>query len=338
MKTRSLLATLAIAAFAVAPGAFSADLRAAETAAPAEAAPAPKPPARPAPKERSFIGHTGIYFKDRFHDLLDIFRLRVGIPENGKAIGVKARATSLAQAGYVHFRGKMVGIERRALGIMAERRTEGGVSVLYGSLNEMEPLRGNSFLKANSDWSAIEDRRIVRQLPYWDDGRNRHLGVGAEVATPLLGFDAGVYPEEAIDFVLGWLTLDIYDDDELLLANYADAEATTAREPDATAPFRAKREELQAFDDRYKTRKALEEDAVPRAAAEEDAPTTATLELRAPSPSIDPSMSSTLPPGDAVITPPADPAMAEKDALITPDDADRAIRKADNGGKLPKGR
>ena len=36
----------------------------------------------------------GTYAKDRFHDTLDIFRLRAGFPDDGKAIGAKARVTS----------------------------------------------------------------------------------------------------------------------------------------------------------------------------------------------------------------------------------------------------
>ncbi|MDX2176824.1 MAG: hypothetical protein SF028_10160 [Candidatus Sumerlaeia bacterium] len=189
------------------------------------------------------------YLKDRGHDLMDLARLRGGIPQEGKGLGVKARATSLAQAGYVQFRGDYYGMERRALGITRERRTEGGLSLLYGSLHQTEFVGGNSFLSTDSKWSMVEDRRILKNLPYWDDGRRRFFGFGAEVATPVGAIDAGVYPEEALDFVLGWVGIDLFDDDEQGMrdANHY-PRATTPRTPDPSAPFAAKRAELAAFD------------------------------------------------------------------------------------------
>lgn len=197
----------------------------------------------------------GTYFMDRGNDLLDIFRLRLHLPEHARGLGIKARATVLAQLGFVWYRGETIGMERRAIGIHSERRTEGGVSVFYGSLNEMEPLHGNSYFMANSSWSNVEDRRIVRNLPYWDDGRMRPLGIGAEVVTPILGLDAGIYPEEAIDFVLGWFFIDaIFDDDELFLTDVTVREAKEPRRDDPSAPFTDKKAKLKAFDER----KALE--------------------------------------------------------------------------------
>ncbi len=223
--------------------------------------------AAPGDARADFLGGVGTYFKDRFHDLLDVARLRGGIPEEGKAIGAKAKVTSLAQVGYVQFRGKMAGMERRALGVTAERRTEGGISLLYASSNEMRPFAGNSFLRSDTAWSEVEDRRIIRNLPYWDDGRRRFLGVGAEVATPIVALDAGVYPEEALDFILGWVGIDLYDDDELFLHDTGGAddlrEPSTPRRPDKQAPFRARRAALQEFDERMKVEEALAGEPAP---------------------------------------------------------------------------
>jgi hypothetical protein len=187
------------------------------------------------------------YVKDRFHDGLDIFRLRIGFPDQGRGLGAKVRVTSLAQAGYIYWHGTYVGLEKRGFGVVEERRREMGVSLLYGSFNRMEPLHGNSFLKANSDWSRIEDRRILRNLPHWDDGRQRHLSIGAEVATPLLGVDVGVYPEEILDFALGFILIDIFNDDQLFGHNTEYLDATTMPGPDGEAPFARKRREMQEF-------------------------------------------------------------------------------------------
>jgi len=218
--------------------------------------------AAPSTGEAGFVRGVGIYCKDRFHDTLDLFRLRAGFPRDGKAIGLKARVTSLAQVGYVAFDGTYVGLDRRGVGIVDERRREAGVSVAYGSYNEMEPTFGNGFLKSNSDWSVVEDRRILRNLPYWDDGRQRHLSVGAEVATPLFALDVGVYPEEALDFVLGIFAIDIFNDDELFDHYIPYRQATTVAEPKLDGPFakqRARNAAVKAEAERLAAEKALEE-------------------------------------------------------------------------------
>lgn len=153
------------------------------------------------------------YGMDRLCDLADIVRIRGGIPQDAKAGGVKARATFLAQAGFVHFNGRYAGMNGRALGITAEDRTEGGLSALYGSKHETHAVLGNDFQRGDTRWSMVEDRRILLNLPYWDDGRGDLLGFGAEVATPLLAVDLGVSPSQAVDFVAGFLTIDPYKDD-----------------------------------------------------------------------------------------------------------------------------
>ncbi len=200
----------------------------------------------------------GAYLKDRGHDLLDLIRLRGGIPKDAQAIGVKARATTLAQAGYVAFEGTYYGMDRRAVGIVEEERREAGVSVFYGSFNSMIPTMGNGFLKGETPWHVVEDRRFLRNLPYWDDGRKRPLSLGAEVATPILALDAGVYPAEALDLALGLFTIDLMNDDELRGHRTPYQQATTAPVPDTEAPFTEKRQAQQNFLDNLKVQQAIE--------------------------------------------------------------------------------
>ena len=126
---------------------------------------------------------------------------------------MKARATFLAQAGVVHYDGYYWGLNRRALGSTREQRTEGGVSFLYGSKHTTVPVYGNDFLKGNTPWSQIEDRRILLNMPYWDDARGDLLGVGFEVATPVGAMDFGVSPSQLFDFLGGWVMIDPYQDD-----------------------------------------------------------------------------------------------------------------------------
>ncbi len=157
--------------------------------------------------------HAANYFMDRVNDFADIFRFRVGVPENGKAGGVKARATFLAQAGVVHYDGYYWGLNRRALGSTHEERTEGGVSFLYGSKHTTEAVYGNAFLRGDTPWSRTEDRRILLNMPYWDDARGDLLGVGAEIATPVGAIDIGVNPSQLFDFLTGWIMIDPFQDD-----------------------------------------------------------------------------------------------------------------------------
>jgi hypothetical protein len=153
------------------------------------------------------------YFRDRGEDLLDVFRLRFMVPYRAEGYGLKARVTSLAQAGYVHFNGSAFGMDRRAIGQVHEKRTEGGVSVVYFSRTQMEKVRGNDYLDSDAIWNQAAPRGIMRRGSSWDDGRLHPVSVGAEVELGAFGLDVGAYPTEAIDFVLGWLFLDIYKDD-----------------------------------------------------------------------------------------------------------------------------
>lgn len=190
------------------------------------------------------------YGKDRFNDVVDIFRLRVGVPRTGRGYGAKARVTTLAQAGYVRYDGHYLGIDRRAAGLFDEDRLEGGASVIYGSRQEMQGPWGNEFLRGDTEWSKVEDRRILRNIPHWDDGRQRYLSVGAEVATPLLAVDAGVYPEEALDFVLGIFLIDIYTDDQLFQDSRPGPRfrrPATLPGPDLEASTARKRAEMDAL-------------------------------------------------------------------------------------------
>jgi hypothetical protein len=195
----------------------------------------------------------GQYFKDRAHDLADIFRVRVGMPTNGQAYGAKARVTSLAQAGYVHFDGDYVGLDRRGFGWMEERRTEGGVSLLYTSRHESIPRWGNPYLMGETLWSEVENRRIVRNEVYWDDGRGDLLGVSAEVATPLFAIDLGVNPSQAVDFVAGFLTIDIFNDDEQGIDRYWRYNVAGPTDPpiaNLDAATRVKKAQLEAINER----------------------------------------------------------------------------------------
>ncbi|MEQ8820676.1 MAG: hypothetical protein RLY93_10550 [Sumerlaeia bacterium] len=192
------------------------------------------------------------YLADRGNDFLDIFRFRAGVPRHGEGYGAKVRATALAQAGFVHYNGSYWGLDRRAFGLVEEQRTEGGVSLAYASTHNVMPYWGNMWLDEDTIWHRAEERHIVRNLPYWDNGRGHFFSLETEVATPIFGIDLGLYPTEAIDFLTGIVTIDPWNDDASRIARsyeYRPAYIipSTDPEPDMDAAENRKRLELMSL-------------------------------------------------------------------------------------------
>lgn len=211
----------------------------------------------------------GNYFKDRAHDVLDLFRLRGGIPDEGRSIGLKARVTTAVQVGYVAYQGPYAGMDRRAIGVFDEKRREGGISGAYGSFNEMDG-KGNYFMDQDTPWALARDRRILRNLPHWDDGRRRALSCGVELATPIFALDVGVYPGEAVDLVLGFFTIDVVHDDHVDWDDLKKIQKqSTYPEPKTDAAFEGKRIENQEFLDGLKAKEAEEYEAFIQRKSEE---------------------------------------------------------------------
>lgn len=162
----------------------------------------------------SFAGGIKTYFKDRFFDLADLMRIQVKIPNKMYSISVNARCTSLAQAGGGYFSGHNFGLDRRGAGLWKENKIDGGISLLYFTDIKNQMSFGNAFTDIDSDWSQFSPRGIVRNLPYWDDGRNQPLSIGVEAQFFFLpGLDIGFYPEELVDFVTGIFGMDLKEDD-----------------------------------------------------------------------------------------------------------------------------
>jgi len=154
------------------------------------------------------------YLRDRGYDFLDMFRIRFSIAPKAEAIGIHARATCLAQAGFIYFNGSFVGMDRRAFGVWNETKTEGGISALYYTRIESDAPYGNQFLDENTQWFNITDRGLIRNDTYWDDGRYHPVSIGVEAQLGILpGIDIGIYPEEIVDFIWGIFTFDFWQDD-----------------------------------------------------------------------------------------------------------------------------
>ena len=162
------------------------------------------------------------YFRDRGADFLDLFLLRISAPRRIPSIGFRARATALAQIGAIYFEGEHFGMDRRGIGVWRERRIQGGLSLLFFTSVQNDVIWGNYFLEENTPWMNFEERGLVRNDICWDDGRKDFFSINAEVQLVFLpGLEAGVYPIELIDFVMGFFTLDPKNDDLERVRKYA---------------------------------------------------------------------------------------------------------------------
>jgi len=167
----------------------------------------PKPPA---PETHAFSN----YFANRGYDFMDIFRFEWGVPRDSKAFGAKVKATALAQAGFVFFEGKKVGLERRAVGIIRQKKIEGGISPIYFTTIKEGGEFGNYFMRTTTEWADIRDRRIIRNGFFWSDGTRRPVSVGVEAEFLCFGGpDIQIYICELGDFLAGIFGLDPRGDD-----------------------------------------------------------------------------------------------------------------------------
>jgi hypothetical protein len=143
------------------------------------------------------------YFLSRWYDLCDIVDFSVG---GGPGFLINAHATKLAQAGAGYSDAYHVGFRGRSAGFWHEKRKEIGVSLLYYQKIRRERITGwvESFRsdKMDLDTSAVYANAVDRGF----------TGIGATVHVMVL-VDVNVRPIQALDWALGWFTIDILDDD-----------------------------------------------------------------------------------------------------------------------------
>ena len=143
------------------------------------------------------------YFLSRWYDLIDIVDFSVGA---GPGFLFNVRATKIAQVGGGYSDAYHVGFRGRSAGFWKEKRCEIGVSLLYYQKIKRERITGwvESFRsdKMDLDTSAV----------YANNNDRAFTGIGATVHALVL-VDVNVRPMQALDFALGWFTIDILDDD-----------------------------------------------------------------------------------------------------------------------------
>jgi hypothetical protein len=152
---------------------------------------------------RSIGKQAGHYFLSRWYDLIDIVDFSVG---GGPGFLVNVRATKLGQAVGGYSDAYRVGFRGRSAGFWREKRKEVGVSLLYYQHVEREHIAGwvESFRSEKMDLDTAQ--------VYANNNDRSFLGIGVTVHALVL-VDVNVRPMQALDFALGWLTIDVLDDD-----------------------------------------------------------------------------------------------------------------------------
>jgi len=152
---------------------------------------------------RSIGKQAGHYFLSRWYDLIDIVDFSVG---GGPGFLVNVRATKLAQAIGGYSDAYRVGFRGRSAGLWREKRKEIGVSLLYYQQVERECVTGwvESFRSESMDLDTAQ--------VYANNNDRSFLGIGVTVHALVL-VDVNVRPMQAVDFALGWLTIDVLEDD-----------------------------------------------------------------------------------------------------------------------------
>jgi len=143
------------------------------------------------------------YFLSRWYDLCDVVDFSFG---GGPGFLINAHATKLAQIGGGYSDAYHVGFRGRSAGFWREKRKEIGVSLLYYQKVKRERITGwvESFRSEKMDLDTSQ--------VYANNNDRSFLGVGATIHVGVL-VDVNVRPMQALDFALGWLTIDVLEDD-----------------------------------------------------------------------------------------------------------------------------
>jgi hypothetical protein len=156
-------------------------------------------------------GGIGTYFRDRANDFVDIFSLSLSL---GFGAIVNVRATQFVQCGGLFFDGSKVGFMGRQAGTWTHSECEMGIPGFYIRSVEIMP-DGKSVKRICTDRGQSWFFQLCGDegVPYDYNYDRRLWQVGASVHAILLGIDFSVDLKELLDFLLGWSTLDIANDD-----------------------------------------------------------------------------------------------------------------------------
>lgn len=148
-----------------------------------------------------FLGWTGVWFTDRWYDLLDVAQLNLSF---GRGLGANLHVTELAQVGLNWWDGTAMGMRGRAWGVWETSEWDRGIGPFYWVDVARQPTSGTKSLFNHeykfAGWDFDENSLNKASHDDWSSvGGVLHLGV--------VGAEAGLSPLEAVDFLSGLLPL-----------------------------------------------------------------------------------------------------------------------------------
>ena len=148
-----------------------------------------------------------LYIPNRIVDMMDVFSVTVGF---GPAIGAELKATKYCSlGGEVGFTAQMVKGINRQYGFAVEN----GWNASFLMISAENRERDESIGSVKNYYYYSTGVPSIDPIPYdFHKGAKDFWGVGAKLAA-LIELQAEFHPVEIADFVLGWLFIDIKDDD-----------------------------------------------------------------------------------------------------------------------------
>ncbi|MGD0093575.1 MAG: hypothetical protein ABSE73_27005 [Planctomycetota bacterium] len=146
----------------------------------------------------------GHYFLSRWYDLVDIMDFSFGA---GPGLMFQVHATKFAQAGGGWSDAYHVGFRGRSAGIWREQRKEVGVSLFYYQKVQRERITGwvESFRTEKMD--------LDTSAAYSNNNDRSFFGIGAMAQLGVM-VNVNVRPMQAVDFIMGWVGIDVLEDDK----------------------------------------------------------------------------------------------------------------------------
>ena len=148
-----------------------------------------------------------LYIPNRIVDMMDVFSMTVGF---GPAIGAKVQCTKyIAVGGEVGFTAQMIKGINRQYGFGVENGWDASFLMISAENRERDEAIGT----VKNYYYSSTGVPSMDKIPYdFHKGAQDFWAVGAKIAA-LIEIKAEINPVEIVDFVLGWLFIDIKDDD-----------------------------------------------------------------------------------------------------------------------------
>ncbi len=163
------------------------------------------------------------YLNARGRDALDIMDIGITVTDKWSPdFSLYADFFQITPIGYTSIDGKVLGIGNRQIGLLNYENNSWGI-LLGGS-----DRKGSGAFNPEDPRQVRADQRDASERPRFNTGVVRMIAEGNAPPTPTffecdrgihlgwIGFHFSLRPLDLLDFILGWSTLDILEDDDVI--------------------------------------------------------------------------------------------------------------------------